>query len=131
MLISSLLLGTALLAGCGSDGGPIQIMDMQPRNAPKQAQTPVTITGLNFRTDIGYTIFFGTHASPQVTIINPETLLVMAPQADEAGTVDVMIRADDGQAFRLPASFEYQDIQGGVIEHLGEGSGSEGGSLAY
>ena len=110
----------------------MQILNMEPRNGAMQTQTPVTITGMNFRTDIGYTVFFGTNASPQVTIIDPETLLVAAPQVDSEGAVDVTVRADDGQAFRIVGAFEYQNVGGNVVEQLGSGpTKREGGSLAY
>ncbi|MFK8003821.1 MAG: IPT/TIG domain-containing protein [Polyangiales bacterium] len=135
--IRSFILASLALAlpafGCGgSDGGDMVILDVQPRNAAMQVQSPITVTGMNFRTDIGYTVFFGIHASPQVTIIDPETLLVASPQVDEAGRVDITIRADDGQAFQITDAFEYQDVGGNVVEQLGSGpTKREGGSLAY
>ncbi len=128
---SSLFLALALGAlGCESEGGPIQILDMEPRQAAMQTQTPVKIHGQNFRTDIGYTVFFGTQASPRVTIVDSETLQVVAPQVDTEGPVDVTVRADDGQAFRI-SSFEYQDVGGNVVEQLGGGNRRERGSLSY
>ena len=131
LVLSSILFSALALTACGSEGGPIQILNMEPRNGAMQTQTPVKITGHNFRTDIGYTVFFGTQASPQVTIIDPETLVVVAPQVDEEGSVDVTVRADDGQAFRIVSAFEYQDVGGNVVEQLGGGNMVERGSLAY
>ena len=104
---------------------------MEPRNGAMQTQTPTKITGRNFRTDIGYSVFFGTQESPQVVIIDQQTLLVMAPQVDDAGSVDVTVRADDGQAFRIVDAFEYQDAGGNVVEQLGGATMQERGSLAY
>lgn len=132
-ILVSLVLALPVIGGCGgSEGGDMVILDLQPRNAAMQVQTPIQIKGMNFRTDIGYTVFFGIHMSPQVTIIDPETLLVAAPQVDEAGQVDITIRADDGQAFRIVSAFEYQDVGGNVVEQLGSGpTKREGGSLAY
>lgn len=110
----------------------MQILGVQPQNGPTRAPTPVTVTGANFRTDIGYTVYFGTVRSPQVTIVDPENLLVMAPEHEEEGRVDITISADDGQAFRIVDAYEYQNVGGNVVEQLGSGpTKQDQGNLAY
>ena len=118
--------------GCGSEGGEMSIQNVEPRNGPTQGQQPVKIAGSNFRTDIGYTVFFGNRKSPSVTIIDPETLVAVAPPYEEEGAVDITIRSDDGSAWRIADVFEYQELGGGVVEQLGEGpEQQQGGGLAY
>ena len=123
---------TAALAGCGEGGGEMTVLTVEPQNGPTQGEQPVKIGGQNFRTDIGYTVFFGTRRSPSVTIIDPETLLVTTPQVEEPGTVDITIRADNGDAFRISDVFEFQEAGGGMVNQFGETTTSmEGGNLAY
>jgi len=110
----------------------MEILNVDPRNGPTQGDQPVKILGENFRTDIGYTVFFGNQRSPNVTIVDPQTMVATAPAYEEEGMVDITIRSDDGSAFRISEVFEYQEISGGVVERLGEGpEKQEGGGLAY
>lgn len=110
----------------------MQILGLQPQSGPTRTQTPVTVTGANFRTDIGYTVYFGTSRSPQVTIVDPENLLVVAPDREEEGRVDITISADDGQAFRIVDAYEYRNLGGNVVEQLGSGpTKQDQGNLAY
>ena len=134
MLSSSLLIAfvsVGVLAGCESEGGEMAILTVEPRNAGLGGEQPVKIGGQNFRTDIGYTVFFGTRRAPSVTIIDPETLLVTTPQVDDAETVDITIRADNGDAFRIASVFEFQDSGEGMVNQFGETSMTKRGNLAY
>ena len=122
--------GTQL--GC-NEGGAMAILDIDPKVGATQGEQYVKIVGQNFRKDIGYTVYFGTKKSGQVTIIDEGTLLATTPTGLAAGEVDVMIRADDGNAFRLPKGFKLEDMGGSVVEGLGSGSvkQSEKGNLAF
>ncbi|NOY94758.1 MAG: hypothetical protein GXP55_26570 [Deltaproteobacteria bacterium] len=127
----SALMASAIACG-QSSGGDVEILHMEPRTGALQGQQPVKIGGRNFRTDIGYTVYFGTKKAEQVTILDPETLLVITPQRDEAGDVDVTIRADDGAAFRITNGFHYEDRGGNVVEQMGSGPAkTKKGNLAY
>jgi hypothetical protein len=113
-ILSALLCSTVFIGiGCGEEGGggDLAILNIDPRNGPLTGQN-VKIVGTNFRTDIGYTVYFGNKQAESVTILNPETLALIAPQRDEAGEVDVTIRADDGAAFRIVKGFRYVDMAG-------------------
>ncbi len=118
-------------AGC-KGGAQMAILDIDPKVGHTQGDQYVKIVGKNFRQDIGYTVYFGTKKSAQVTIVDPETLLATTPSGVKAGQVDVMIRADDGNAFRLPAGFKFEEVATGT----GDGAGGlvnkkEKGNLAY
>lgn len=130
-ILSTLVACTALI-GCDDEGGEVEILSMEPQTGTLQGENPVKIGGRNFRTDIGYTVYFGNQRARQVTILDQETLLVITPPRDEAGDVDVTIRADDGAAFRIAGGFHYEDRGGNVVEHLGAGpTKSKKGNLAY
>ena len=118
------------MLGCDSGGEP-DILAVEPRVGAQNAENPVKITGKNFRDDIGYTVFFGTHRSPTVVIADDKTLVAKAPVADKAGKVDISIRADDGTAFILRGAYEYSDAGGNVFEELGETSEMKKGNLVY
>lgn len=131
-LLLALLLSTLGLFGCES-GGEMMILDVEPKTGPVQGDQPVRILGKNFRQDIGYTIYFGTKKTQTVTIRNPETIEVTTPNRMPEGPVDIMIRADDGNAFRIVQAYEFKDMGGSVVEGLGApGEAKEDkGNLAY
>ena len=136
LILSSTLLSFGLLlslgSGCGETGGDIEILSVDPPNGAMQGEQPVKIGGRNFRTDIGYTVFFGTKRASRVTIQDSETLVVLTPQYQEEGPVDIMIRADNGDAFRIHGGYEYQNVGGGIVQQLGDGPAkTDMGFLAY
>lgn len=122
-LTSTLMSG--VFVGCGPEGGDLAIRDIDPRSGALQGAT-VKIVGNNFRTDIGYTVYFGNQEAESVTILDSETLAMIAPTREEAGPVDVLIRADDGAAFRIREGFRYEDMGGNVVEGLGETKAKKG-----
>lgn len=115
-------------AGCG-EKGDVKITAVDPPEGALQGEQSVKIKGANFRTDIGYTVYFGNKKSNQVTIMSSETLVATSPQRDEEGTVDITIAADNGPAWKITDAFEYEDMGGNVVEKLGEGE--EKGKLKY
>jgi len=127
------VVAAALVSGCDK-GGEMAILDVQPRVGAMQGEQPVRILGKNFRQDIGYTIYFGTKKTSAVTIRDPETIDVVTPAAMPEGKVDIMIRADDGNAFKISGAYTFQDIGGNVIQGLGAPGApkkEEKGNLAY
>jgi hypothetical protein len=128
----SLLALLGPLAGCKT-GGDVAILDIDPKVGHTQGDQYVKIVGKNFRQDIGYTVYFGTKKSAQVTIVDPETLLATTPSGAKVGPVDVMIRADDGNAFRISQGFKFEDMGGSVVEGLGTGAvkKQDKGNLKY
>lgn len=129
-----LLLTVALgsLGACKKDPNDMSLKDMQPRSGAMQAEQSVTITG-NFRTDLGYTVYFGTERSQRVSVRDEQTLVAIAPTADNPGTVDITIIADNGPAFKIVQAYTYEGAGGNVMEHVGSGPERRtgGGNLAY
>ena len=130
-------LGVAALVGaasaaCESEGGPMAILDIDPKVGATAGDQPIRIVGQNFRSDIGYTVYFGAKKGKGVTILNPETLLVLTPTGVDPGTYDIQVRADDGNAFKVPQVFKFEDMGGSVVEGLGEAAkDKEKGNLAF
>jgi hypothetical protein len=102
------LLGILLVA-CDS-GKDMAILDVNPRVGATQGEQPVHIIGKNFRPDIGYTVYFGTKKTTSVTIRDPEMLEVITPAGMPEGKVDITIRADNGNAFRITDVFTFQNV---------------------
>ena len=102
----------------------MKITGLAPQKGSVQGELPIRISGENFRTDIGYTIYFGAKKSPAVTIIDPETLVAEVPQYDKAGKVDITVRADNGDAFKIGQVFAFDE--GGPAA-----GGAPAGNLKY
>ncbi|MGD8860749.1 MAG: IPT/TIG domain-containing protein [Myxococcales bacterium] len=112
----------------------MRILDIDPKVGHTQGDQTVRILGQNFRQDIGYTIYFGNKKTQTVTIRNPETIEVTTPSRMPEGTVDIMIRSDDGSAFKIAQAFKFEDMGGSVVEGLGntgEAKEEAKGNLAF
>lgn len=128
----ALLVAVAVLVAACESGGEMVILDINPRVGHTQGEQPVRILGKNFRQDIGYTIYFGTKKTSSVTIRDPETMEVVTPAGMDKGKVDIMIRADDGNAFRIAQAFTFEDMGGNVVQGLGSPTApKDKGNLAY
>lgn len=130
---ASLALTLALslpLAAC-EEKGEIDVHNIDPQAGATQGDQPVKIVGDNFRTDIGYTVYFGKKKSDKVTIMDENTLLVRSPDAEDPGPVDLIIVSDNGPAWKIPQGFKYEDMSGNVMEQVGETEGKAKGKLAY
>lgn len=129
-LTAALLSVCFAAAGCESDG-QMAVTGINPRAGHIAGDQRVLIEGKNFRSDIGYTVYFGNAKAKSVTIGGSDTLAVVTP-AGERGPIDVTVRADDGNAFLLKQAFTYEDMGGSVVEGLGETAATkEKGNLAF
>src|SRR5689334_16056859 len=129
-VLLSALIAAFGAAGCEGDG-QMAVTGLNPQTGHLAGDQRIEIQGKNFRSDIGYTVYFGNSKAKGVTIRGGESLLVTTPSG-EAGPTDVTVRADDGNAFRLKQAFTYEDMGGSVVEGLGQNAGpKEKGSLAF
>jgi hypothetical protein len=115
------------LAAC-EEGGEMAILDVQPRKGHTQGDQPVRIIGKNFRQDIGYTVYFGTKKAQALALRDPETIEVTTPNSMTPGTVDIMVRADNGNAFKISQVFSFE--QAGPAPAPGSAP-EQKGNLAY
>jgi hypothetical protein len=107
IVVGGLLFG---MTGCGGGGGDLQVTDIEPRAGATEGEQPIRVLGNNFRRDIGYTVYFGTKRAERSTLLDDHTLLVATPPQDEASTVDVIVVADNGPAYRIRQGFIYNAI---------------------
>jgi hypothetical protein len=123
------LVAITLLAAC--DGtGELSIHSLEPPSGRVQGDERVTIEGKNFRTDIGYTVYFGPSRSRKVAVTDPSTLVAFTPRADGPGSVDVVIRGEDGTTLRIVEGFAYQDAAAGEAPSA-PAEAEEGPTLVY
>lgn len=128
----ALAAGIALFGAAACDsGGEMAVTGLNPRAGHIAGDQTVEIQGKNFRTDIGYTVYFGKAKAGNVTIRSKEAIMVTSPSGSE-GPVDVTVRADDGHAFLLKQAFTYEDMGGSVVEGIGKpGTTKDKGNLAF
>lgn len=123
----------AVFPACQNDG-TMAVKGLSPRTGNTDGDQTVQIHGQNFRTDIGYTVYFGKARAKSVIIRDPETLVVTSPSG-EVGPVDVTVRADDGNGFVMRSSYAYRQMTGNVMAKIGAapqaGGGDKKGNLAY
>jgi hypothetical protein len=125
------LAALCLLVGACQTGSDMAVTGLNPRAGHIAGDQTVEIQGQNFRTDIGYTVYFGKGKAGNVTIRSTEALVVTSPSG-QAGPVDVTVRADDGHAFLLKQAFTYEDMGGSVVEGIGKpGTTKDKGNLAF
>ncbi len=118
-----------VLGACDKEGGELTIQKLEPAVGPTTGEQPVKILGSGFRTDIGYTVYFGPRKAPQVVIADSGTMIAVTPSAPKPGKVDLVIIADDGPAWKVYEAYEYQEPAGNIVEQLGEGK--KKGKLVY
>lgn len=121
---SALLAGFSV--GCEDEGGEMVILDVMPREGSVVGDQPVQIKGANFRSDIGYRVYFGNMKATSVTVVDPETLVVVSPEHIEEGPVEITVLADNGPAFSVSGGYAYVD-QSNVVQPGAENRGN----LAY
>jgi hypothetical protein len=109
LLVAASVLASVFVAACGEEGGEMAVLDVEPREGSLIGDQPVQVKGVNFRPDIGYRVYFGNRRATSVTVINPETLLVVTPERSDEGPVDITILADNGPAFSISGGFAYRD----------------------
>jgi hypothetical protein len=120
------VLGLVVLASaCGGGGGDMAVFDVEPRRGDITGDIPVIIKGQNFRTDIGYTVYFGNQRATSLTIVDDQNLRVTTPAVEEPSAVDIYVLADNGPAFKVGNAFQY------VLQEQAAGAGDKRGSLAY
>jgi hypothetical protein len=115
------LLACLTLLGC-SDGTP-RVKRVYPDFSSLRGDEDVRIEGSGFRTDLGYTVYFGTQRAPSVMVENEGLLVATTPGVESPREVDVRIVADNGKTFLLKKAFRY--IDGSIDQRLFFGGGAE------
>ncbi|MFM2419021.1 MAG: hypothetical protein RL385_3744 [Pseudomonadota bacterium] len=123
----------AVLPAC-QENGQMSVKGISPQAGHVAGDQTVEIVGKNFRTDIGYTVYFGKARAKGVSIRSTESLVVLSPEG-QVGPVDITVRADDGNGFVMRQAFTYQDMAGNVVANMGAAPSAapseKKGNLAY
>jgi len=119
--ILGVIIGAVLVVGaCQKPQPEMTFQGLDPDFGGLQGGKTVRVLGKNVRLDIGYAVYFGKQRSPQVSIRDQKALLVVTPRRFEPGTVDVTVRADNGEVFVLKNGFQYINQAGNLLEDTEE-----------
>ncbi len=99
-----------LFTACGDKEMKVNRLD--PAFGGTKGDDDVRIVGQGFRTDIGYSVYFGPRKASSVIVEGDDTLVATTPTYDDPRTVDVRIVADDGKVFLLKNAFRFVDQEG-------------------
>lgn len=108
MRVSLALFGGVVMAlaiACSDDA--MKVKRVHPNWASLRGDEDVRIEGEGFRTDIGYSVYFGTQKALSVMVEGPTALVATTPGVDDPQEVDVRIEADNGKTFLLKKAFRY------------------------
>ena len=105
-----------LLAACDKPREAMAFERLDPDFGGLQGGKTVRVVGRNVRLDIGYAVYFGKQRSSQVSIQNDKGLLAVTPRRFEPATVDVTIRADNGEVFVVKNGFQYINQAGNLLQ---------------
>ncbi len=131
-VVAALGLAVALFGGaCNGGDEAVRILRLEPRAGHLTGEQPVNIGGKNFRTDVGYTVYFGTQPASRVMVQSTEQIVAIAPGVSDPGAVDITIRGDDGTAVRIKDGYTYENMGGNVVQQLGDTKQGGSGNLAY
>jgi plastocyanin len=84
------------------------VTSITPDTGPTSGNTPVTITGTNFRA--GATVTIGGFAATNVTVVNATTITAMTPlgpATEQLADKDVVVTNSDATTGTLAAGFDY------------------------
>lgn len=102
-----------LMVGCGA---PDPNLRMSPAKVRQGGGQSILIEGDDFTGHGPLVVYFGTRAGKGVVIESPWAIRVMAPQSEQTGPVDVLLRFGDGTEQSLESGFEYEAQPGIVLQ---------------
>lgn len=102
-----------LLVGCGAADPTLRMSPSRVRQGGGQS---ILIEGDDFTGHGPLVVYFGSRAAKGVVIESPWAVRVIAPQSEQLGPVDVLLRFGDGTEQSLEAGFEYEEQPGIVLQ---------------
>lgn len=110
-LFAAALWGLSAL-GCSAEH-PLRLAPARGGQGGGQA---VRIEGEGFTEHGPVSVYFGNLSAKAIVIHGPWLITVLAPQHEEAGPVDVVLRFGDGTELTLPQAFTYDEQPGIVLQ---------------
>ena len=102
-----------LIVGCGTPDPALRISPSTVRQGGGQS---VLIEGDDFTGHGPLVVYFAGRAAKGVVIESRWAIRVMAPQSEQTGTVDVLLRFGDGTEQALESGFTYEEQPGIVLQ---------------
>lgn len=110
LALAAVAIAACVLSGCGD--AEMKVHRLDPAFGGTKGDDDVRIVGQGFRTDIGYSVYFGPRKASSVIVEGDDTLVATTPSFDDPMTVDVRIVADDGRVFLMKHAFRFVDQSG-------------------
>ena len=133
-------LAVALLVTCGRDfsnfGSPgksddcADLTSIQPVTGSNAAAVDVVIQGANFSLAAAPTVLLGPHALTAVTVLTPTLLTATVPSGIPAGTLDLIVIAQDQCTSTLPGAYTAIDPGQIAITSISPNQGSNDADTA-
>jgi len=101
------------MAGCGAPDPELRVSPETVRQGGGQS---ILIEGDDFTGHGPLVVYFGTRAAKGVVIESPWAVRVIAPQSEQTGSVDVLLRFGDGTELSLASGFGYEAQPGIVLQ---------------
>ena len=104
------------------------VSSMSPKSGPTSGGTPVTVSGVNFKT--GDTVLFGGVAASSVTVSSATQIQAVTP-AHIAGPITVTVQDAGGQSANLANGFTYDTTVTSITVTPNNRTTSIGGEVQY
>ncbi len=111
--LAGLVVGAALLAGCGSNDGKLKVNGLEPRTGDAMGGQIVLINGQNFmKTTRTVKVYFGDQIGNFIRFRSDTEMIVEAPGGKPETTVDVLVVFEPGGEITIPKGFTFKEKQG-------------------
>lgn len=113
MFVRACVAAGLLIAGCAAPDPNLRLSPAKVRQGGGQS---ILIEGDDFTGHGPLVVYFGKRAGKGVVIESPWVVRVMAPESEQIGVVDVLLRFGDGTEHSLGSGFEYEEQPGIVLQ---------------
>lgn len=111
--LAGLVVGAALVLGCGSNDGKLKVNGLEPRTGDAMGGQIVQINGQNFmKTTRTVKVYFGDQIGNFIRFKSDTEMVVEAPGGKPDATVDVLVVFQPGGEITIPKAFTFKEKKG-------------------
>ena len=111
--LAGLVVGAALVLGCGSNDGKLKVNGLEPRTGDAMGGQIVQINGQNFmKTTRTVKVYFGDQIGNFIRFKSDSEMVVEAPGGKPDATVDVLVVFQPGGEITIPKAFTFKEKKG-------------------
>lgn len=111
--LAGLVVGAALMVGCGSNDGKLKVHGLEPRVGDSMGGQIVLVTGQNFmKTTRTVKVYFGDQIGNFIRFRSDSEMIVEAPGGKPDTTVDVLVVFEPGGEITIPKAFTFKEKKG-------------------